>query len=85
MDLRLPMLCDSYLYVEAIVSELAYKKVRWTACGVLLICAALWHNPHNENSLMTTQNMENLRLQRCAMEGVRNHFKGNLWNSIDFY
>ena len=56
-----------YLYVVVIVSELAYKKVSWSACGMLLVGAALWHHPHSDNSLMTKQNMENLRGQPCAI------------------
>ena len=69
------MVAHPHLYVVVIVSDLAYKKVSWSACGMLLFGAALWHAPHSENSLMTTQIMGHLHGQRCAMEGVRNHFK----------
>ena len=71
---------NPYLYVVVIVSELTYKKVSWWACDILLVGAVLWHHPHSENSLMTTQNKENLAYNDGAMEGVRNHLKILLLN-----
>ena len=44
-EIQINVVVQPYLYVVVIGCELAYKKVRWSACRVSLVGAAPWHQP----------------------------------------